>query len=257
MFGISDIVVSFVGRDIRWVTALGESQIYRDLLRFKPHGLSANAWAVKAGVSRTVWTDMRRHGNPSRRTLEKLLAAADSSLAEFEALRLGSHPRRLVESAALDSLGEARWGWTPAPLPPLPLIASSLAGEWGEPGSEIELTEIRPGELLDRLPRPPSLAVDADAYAVTIVGDAMWPRFRPGCRVAVSPRAPVAIGDDVLARLVLATGAEPSGTERVLIKQLVKRTATMLELRQFNPDLTIRVDTGEVEAILKIVGELI
>jgi hypothetical protein len=63
--------------------------IYRDLMRFKPEELTANGWAVKAGVSRTVWADMRRHGNPSRRTLEKLLAAASSSLAEFEALRLG------------------------------------------------------------------------------------------------------------------------------------------------------------------------
>ena len=65
------------------MTALGESQIYRDLMRFKPESLSPNAWAVKAGVSRSVWSDMRRHGNPSRRTLQKLLAAAGSSLAEF------------------------------------------------------------------------------------------------------------------------------------------------------------------------------
>ncbi|HEX6218936.1 MAG TPA: hypothetical protein VFZ35_06645, partial [Sphingomicrobium sp.] len=74
---------------------LEESQLYRDLMRLKPDGWTANAWAVRAGVSRTVWTDMRRHGNPSRRTLEKLLAAAGSSLAEFEALRVGeagAHP---------------------------------------------------------------------------------------------------------------------------------------------------------------------
>ena len=70
--------------------ATGEdSQVYRDLMRFKPEGLSPNAWAVKAGVNRTVWADMRRHGNPSRKTLEKLLVAAGSSLAEFEALRIG------------------------------------------------------------------------------------------------------------------------------------------------------------------------
>ena len=250
---MSDVAVGSVERDIPRMTALGESQIYRDLLRFKPEGLSANAWAVKAGVSRTVWTDMRRHGNPSRRTLEKLLATAGSSLAEFEALRLGPHARQLVERAALGELGEARWGWTPAPLPPLPLIASSLAGEWGEPGSQIELTEIRPGELLDRLPRPISLAVDPDAYALTIVGDSMWPRFSPGCRVAISPRSPVALGNDVLVRLLPVAGAEHSGTERVLIKQLVKRTATMLELRQFNPHLTIGVHDGEVEAVLKVV----
>ena len=47
--------------------------LYRDLMRLKPDELTPNAWAVQAGVSRTVLSDMRRHGNPSRRTLEKLL----------------------------------------------------------------------------------------------------------------------------------------------------------------------------------------
>jgi hypothetical protein len=32
--------------------------------------LTLNAWAVNAGVSRTVWANIRRHGNPSRRTLK-------------------------------------------------------------------------------------------------------------------------------------------------------------------------------------------
>lgn len=225
-------------------------------MHFKPEGLSANAWAVKAGVSRTVWADMRRHGNPARRTLEKLLAAANSSLAEFEALRLGPGPHRSVGSLAA-TVGDAHWAWSSAPLPPLPLIVSCLAGEWGEPGSEVELVEIRRGDLLERLPRPISLAADPDAYALTIVGNSMWPRFRPGRRVAVSPRSPVAIGDDVLVRLQPGREGEQGGRERVLIMQLVRRSAASVELRQFNPDLTVRVDTAEVEAILKIPGELI
>jgi hypothetical protein len=238
------------------VTGAGESQIYRDLMRFKPEGLSANAWAVKAGVSRTVWADMRRHGNPARRTLEKLLAAANSSLAEFEALRLGPGPHRLVGSLAA-TVGDERWAWSSAPLPPLPLIVSRLAGEWGELGSEVELVEIRPGDLLERLPRPISLAADPDAYALTIVGDSMWPRFRPGRRIAVSPRSPVAIGDDVLVRLQPGPEGEQGGRERVLIMQLVRRSTVSVELHQFNPDLTVRVDAADVEAILKIPGELI
>ena len=226
------------------------SDIYRDLMRFKPDGLSANAWAIQAGVSRTVWADMRRHGNPSRRTLEKLLGAAGSSLAEFEALRVGSEAGRV---AGTGGLAERRPGWGAASLPPLPLVTSGLAGEWGEAGSRIELTEIRPAELLEPVPRPASLAADADAFAVTVVGDSMWPRFRPGSRIAVSPRAPVAIGDDVLVRLTAAAAdAQP-----VLIKQLVKRSAASVELRQFNPDLTFAVDAGEVEAILRVPGELI
>ena len=231
-----------------------EAQVYRDLMRFKPEGLTPNAWAVKAGVSRTVWADMRRHGNPSRRTLEKLLSAAGSSLAEFEALRVGDEAVRSTRAGEATRLGDVPgWAWTPARLPPLPLLASGIAGEWGETGSRIELTELRPGEPLDRLPRPASLAGDPDAYAVTIVGDAMWPRFRPRRRIAVSPRSPVAIGDDVLVQL--RGGAGEGGTP-ALIKELVKRTGAFVELRQFNPDLTFRVDAEDVEAIHKIVGEL-
>jgi len=239
------------------VTALGESLIYRDLMRFKPEHLSPNAWAVRAGVSRTVWTDMRRHGNPSRRTLENLLVAVGSSLAEFEALRLGPESRQLVTGGPATHLGEAQRAWTPPPLPPLPLVVSSLAGEWGEPGSQIDLIEIRPRDLLERLPRPLSLASDPDAFALTVVGASMWPRFRPGTRVAVSPRSPVMVGDEVVARLRPSTGTGQMGVERILIMHLVRRAAINVELRQFNPDAVIRVDTHEVEAILKIAGELI
>ena len=234
--------------------AAGESQIYRDLMRFKPEGLSPNAWAVSAGVSRTVWTDMRKHGNPSRRTLEKLLSAAGSSLAEFEALRIGPEARQTVLSGGL---GDARAGWDPAPLQPLPLVSSRLAGEWGERRSQVELIEIRRRELLGRLPRPPSLAGDPDAYALTMVGGSMWPRFRAGSHIAVSPRSPVSIGDDLILRLSAGDNGEHNDTEQALIMQLVKRTATTFELRQFNPPQTIQIDTDVVSAVERIVGELI
>jgi hypothetical protein len=37
----------------------------------------------------------------------------------------------------------------------------------------------------------------------------------------------------------------------------MKRSADAFELRQFNPDLTIKVDAAEIDAVLKIAGELI
>jgi len=229
-----------------------ESQIYRELMRFKPDSLSANAWAVKAGVSRTVWSDMRRHGNPSRRTLEKLLAVAGSSLAEFEALRIGAEPDH--PGASLGSVREgSRRGWSPAQPEPLPLLATALAGEWGSPGSRIELLEIESGRSIERLPRPASLVADSEAYAITVVGDSMWPRFRPGRRIAVSPRLPIAIGDDVL---VILKESSTRG-KLALLKELVRRTNTHIELRQFNPDATLSVSAAEVEKIHKVCGELI
>lgn len=221
-------------------------------MRFKPDGLTPNAWAVRAGVSRAVWADMRRHGNPSRRTLERLLAVAGSSLAEFEALRLGDDPRQPV-GAVPGRLGDRRGpAWTPAAMPPLPLVSSSLAGDWGDTGAE--LTRIRTSTVIDRVPRPTGLAGDPDAYAVTVVGDSMWPRFRPGRRIAVSPRAPVSIGDDVM--LTLRNGSDNDGA-LALIKELVKRTAAFVELRQFNPDIVVRIATTEVAEIHKVVGELV
>lgn len=235
--------------------AADESQIYRDLMRFKPQDLTPNAWAVKAGVSRAVWADMRRHGNPSRRTLEKLLEAIGSSLAEFEALRIGSDVRR--EIGGRGGLSDSAAGaWIPASLPALPIVATSLVGEWGEPGSGIDLVELRSGELVDRFSRPISLAGDPGAYGLTIVGKSMWPRFRSGRRVAVSPRAPVAIGDDVVVRLPPERPGNEGGVAHALVGELTGRSGGAVEVRQFNPELTFAIKADLVEAVHKIMGEL-
>ncbi len=231
-----------------------EPPLIRDLMRFKPEALSPNAWAVQAGVSRTVWADMRRHGNPSRRTLDKLLCVAGSSLAEFEALRVGdaTFVRNVAPAAALGDVRAA--GWRGAPRAPVPLLGTALAGAWGEEAGGAELTELRLDDTLALLPRPESLAEDEQAYALTIVGDAMWPRFRPGRRLLVSPRAPVAIGDDVVVRLRPGPGADPNRVE-VLINELTGFGRAAHELRQFNPDRRIAIDAAQIEVIHKVVGE--
>jgi phage repressor protein C with HTH and peptisase S24 domain len=130
-----------------------------------------------------------------------------------------------------------------------------MAGEWGDPARKIELTELRT-EIVDRVARPVSLASDASAYAITIVGNSMWPRFRPGRRVAVSVKAPVAVGDDVVVKLKDAPDGR-SGAVPILIKELVGKTGDGVELRQFSPDVTFNVGTGDIEAIHKVLGELV
>src|SRR5690348_6447504 len=132
------------------------SGIYEDLMRFKPEGMSPNAWAMNAGVSRTVWADMRRHGNPSRRTLEKLLTAAGSSLAEFEALRIGGGS--LSRQEAAHGVADRPSGWGASQLRPLPLLATAMGGAWGDADPEIELMDLWPARIVNRLARPASLA---------------------------------------------------------------------------------------------------
>lgn len=225
-----------------------DSRIYDDLMRFKPADLTPNGWAVRAGVSRTVWSDMRRHGNPSRRTLEKLLTVAGSSLAEFEALRVGNEVDQTSPSFSAVGEPDGR-GWRGAALPPLDLYSSAATGVWKS--TPVEGMEIRFDERIGEASRPASLASDRSAFAITVVGDSMWPRFRPGRRIAVSPRSPVSIGDDVL--LVL----RGEGAASALLAELIKRTGDGVDLRQFNPDTIFSVEAEEIEEIYKIAGEII
>lgn len=220
------------------------SQLLEELMRFKPEGLTANAWAVQAGVGRTIWADLRRHGNPSRRTLEKLLSVAGSSLAEFEALRVGVPSAPAAEGAGL---AERAQPWRQAPSPPLPLLQSVQRGAWGDRDRGIPLLWIERDAVVDRLARPSSLAADHSAYAVPVVSESMWPRFRLGRRIAVSSASPVDIGDDVLVLLSAGQGA--------LLGELIQ-AAQGVVLRQFNPAAEFEVQAAEVAAVHKVMGEL-
>lgn len=133
---------------------------------------------------------------------------------------------------------------------PVPLVGTALGGAYGNLES-VEMTELRLSEVLDYLARPQSLADDDQAYAVEIVGDSMAPRFEPGERVFVSPKAAVRPGDDVIVQLMdpSCEGDMADAVTEVLIKRLVRRTASFIELRQFNPDSTFDVPLDRVARV--------
>lgn len=76
----------------------------------------------------------------------------------------------------------------------------------------------------------------------------MAPRFEPGERAFVSPKAAVRPGDDVIVQLTDPNGAGDlaDAVTDVLIKRLVRRTASFIELRQFNPDNTFEVPLDRI-----------
>jgi hypothetical protein len=73
LFDFSAIAVDKSMFDTANMAEPGDPPIYAALMRVKPGNLSPNAWAAKAKVGRAVWSDIRRHGNPTRKTLAKLL----------------------------------------------------------------------------------------------------------------------------------------------------------------------------------------
>ena len=143
-------------------------------------------------------------------------------------------------------------------LPAIPVLGSALGMASFDPERDIELTEVDATEVLDRVRRPASLARDNEAYALTVIGDSMSPKYDPGTRIIVSPKATISVNDYVVVQLK-GEDAEDQFTERVtavLIKRLVRRSASFVELRQFNPAETFTVPMARVHRIHKVIGEV-
>lgn len=236
------------------VTNQAEPHLYRLLKSIQPPSLSEAAWARKAHVSSSFFQDVRKGTRPRADNLEKVVAAAGYSIAQFYALE--APVRTEVAGTGISGTNEVRRAFFGEdPVPAMPLLGTAVGAESADIEEDVELTELHLGEVLDYLARPLSLQSDKDAYALTIVGDSMSPRFEPGERVAVSPRAPVAIGDDVIVQLRAREG-EDERVKMVLIKRLVRRTASHVELRQFNPEKTFRIEARRVAALHKVAGNL-
>lgn len=218
-------------------------------------GLAPSRVAAEIGAAATTIT---RHynGKAGTRLGRQTIAKLRERFPDYPGFVNGNNNVRSEVASFGDRPFDEKFGQDA--LPAIPLIGSAMGIESFDPERDIELTELDMGEVLDHVARPASMARDKEAYALTVVGDSMWPRFRPGRRIIVSPRAAVAIGDDVVVQLRGAQG-DNEFRERValvLLKELVRRTASYIELRQFNPDVTFRVDADRVAKIHKVVGEV-
>ncbi len=226
--------------------------IYAALMRIRPGGLSNAAWAKAAGKPRNIFNGIRDHGNPTRATLEKLLDAIGWSFERFEN-ESGSYAvqTEVRGAGAVGVVEMQRMVFGEQPLPDLPLYGAAQGGDLDE---DFELTEVDLNEVLDYMQRPAAFADDRDSYALMIVGTSMKPRFRPGERVGVSPRAQIDIGDDVIVQL---RGENSNRVRRVLIKELVRRGATHVTLAQHNPARELRVERKDILAMHKVKGHFL
>jgi phage repressor protein C with HTH and peptisase S24 domain len=236
----------------------GESSaMYDALMAVKPDGLSLNQWASRAGINRSIFNAIKAHGNPTSKTLDKLLSAIGVSRSDFETGQstvrtevrgTGMTPREVQEATAMRDAKR------------LPILGTAYGTELDELDG-VETTELMLSEVLDYIPRPASLVNDDQAYAVTVIGDSQSPRFEAGEIAVISPKAPINVGDDVLVQL-RDTNHDDEGSQLagrvtlVLLKRLVKRTGSYIELRQFNPDKTFKVPIERVRRIHRVKGRL-
>lgn len=186
---------------------LRHGDIWRALDRLAAqNGLSASALARRAGLDSTTFNVSKRATRqgkarwPSTESIAKVLEATGTTVRDFVTLLDdGAGP---VSGANIPLIGFAQAGdrgfFDDAGYP--------TGGGW----DQIHFPEVR----------------DPHAYALEVSGDSMEPVYRDGDRLIVSPESTLRRGDRVVVR---TTGGE------VMVKELLRQTATRVELRSLNP----------------------
>ena len=203
---------------------LTHAQVWAALDRLAERaGLSPSGLAKASGLDPTTFNKSKRITGdgrerwPSTESVSKALAATNATMETFVQL-LGDGPRG----------GQS-----------VPLIGFAQAGA----GGYFDDSGFPAGKGWDEVALPAT--GDEHAYALEIEGDSMKPAYREGDVIVVSPGTPIRRGDRVVVRT--------SGGE-VMVKELKRRTAKVLELGSLNPvhpDRTL--DAEQVEWIARIV----
>lgn len=110
----------------------------------------------------------------------------------------------------------------------IPLYGHAVGGEDGE--------FVLNGQELDNITAPPGLSGNKGAYAVTVAGTSMEPRYEDGETVYVDPNKRVVKNNYVVAQIQLAE----DGPKLAYIKRFVSHNSKELVLEQFNPPKVLR-----------------
>lgn len=212
---------------------LKHADIWRAIDRLAArHGLSASGLARRGGLDPTTFNPSKRttpDGKlrwPSTESLSKVLDATGSSFAEFVALTADGADDDAADRAAGDGGREGGRNGIGRPSR-IPVIGYAEAGDDGY----FDDAGYPAGSGWDELEFP-DVGEDR-VYALEISGDSMLPLYRDGDVIIVSPSAGIRRGD----RVVVRTRAG-----EVMAKELVRQTATRLELQSMNrahPDRTL------------------
>lgn len=123
----------------------------------------------------------------------------------------------------------------------IPLYGQAVGGQDGE--------FVLNGNKLADIVAPPSLKPEKGAYAVTVAGESMEPRYFDGEVVFVDPEKRVRKGDFVVAQIHLDEHKPPLA----YVKRLVRWNQNELVLSQFNPTKELRFEGKDVASVHFIV----
>lgn len=142
----------------------------------------------------------------------------------------------------------------------LPIWGSALGAERMVNGEAIEQTMLNTGDIVGYLRRPAVLNGRADVYGLYVHGSSMDPVYCEGATIVAETKRPPRVGDDVVVYLRPEEHEDDGERARgVLVKRLVRRSGTWIELQQFNPAITFRIDAADIVRVDRVMtlGDLL
>lgn len=135
----------------------------------------------------------------------------------------------------------------------LPVFGTGLGAARVIEGEAIEQTTLNRGEVIEYVKRPAILKRQKNAYALYVQGSSMHPALPDGEMIVAVKDAPLGVGDNVVVYLRIEDELDDGVSARaVLVKELVRRTASYVELRQYSPAMDFRIDMSEVLRIDRV-----
>ncbi|MGT2514773.1 helix-turn-helix domain-containing protein [Sphingomonas panni] len=142
----------------------------------------------------------------------------------------------------------------------LPIFGTALGSPRQFDGEAIEQTMLNSGEAIGYLKRPVLLNGRDDVYGLYVHGSSMEPAHMAGSTIIAEMRRPPRIGDDVVVYL-RPDGDDDDGhrARAVLVKRLVRRGTNWIDLEQFSPAATFRLEAAQYVRIDRVMtlGELL
>lgn len=143
----------------------------------------------------------------------------------------------------------------------LPIFGTALGVERLFDGDAVEQTMLNSGDTVGYLKRPTMLNGRGDVYGLYVQGSSMDPVFCEGATIVAETKRPPRIGDDVVVYLRPDDHNEDDGvtSRAVLVKRLVRRSATWIELQQFSPAITFKLETSDILRVDRVMtlGDLL
>lgn len=135
----------------------------------------------------------------------------------------------------------------------VPVFGTALGAPREFDGQAIEQTTLNSGETIGYFQRPVVLAGRRNVYGLYIQGSSMSPRFEHGESAFVERGRPARIGDEVVVYLRDMENDDGQSASGVMIKRLVRNTAQYIELEQFNPPVTFKVELDRVVKVDRVI----